>query len=120
VSAPQRRSHSNYLNTGLGSDSELNMTQERGTTIVGNSQEGHVQITMVASRQDSTAEVTSAEVTSTKSPLPTHPAVYTPPVSLAPSVIEVTVAILRVSTLHNVDVRVLSDSTTSIEFGEIL
>jgi hypothetical protein len=59
----------------LGSDSELNMTQEGRATIVGNSQEGHIQITMVASRQDSNAEVTSAERTSTKSPLPTHPAV---------------------------------------------
>jgi hypothetical protein len=62
----------------LGSDSELNMTQDGGTTIVGNSQEGHIQITMVASRQDSNAEVTSAERTSTKSPLPTHPDQETP------------------------------------------
>jgi hypothetical protein len=48
------------------------VTQEEGATIVVNSQEGHIQITMVASRQDSNAEVTSAEVTSTESPLRTH------------------------------------------------
>jgi hypothetical protein len=42
--------------------------------IIVNGQEGHIQITMVASRQDSNAEVTSAEVTSAKSPLPTHSA----------------------------------------------
>ena len=63
----------NYLKTGLGSDSELNITQEGGTSTVGKSQEGHTQITMVASRQESNAEVTFAEVTSAKPPLRTQP-----------------------------------------------
>jgi hypothetical protein len=64
----------NYLKTSLGSDSELNVTQKGETTIVGKGQEGHTQITMVASRQDSNAEVTFAEVTSAKPPLRTQPA----------------------------------------------